>query len=301
MDDKKKILAIVNPISGTGKKDNIASVIEKFTDPQRVEVTLAVTERAGHAHEMAAQAASEGYDVVAAIGGDGTVNEVGCALCGSDTALAVIPCGSGNGLARHLRLPMSVSKSISLLNDGVVKKFDFCSVNGRPFFCTCGLGFDAQVSKAFADADTRGLITYVKTTINEYFKYQPHEYRITIDGIEINEKAFVIACCNASQYGNNAFIAPRASMQDGLIDMTIVHNINLLEAPLMGIKLFSRMLDQDHHVSVFRGSRITIERQEDDVIHIDGDPIEQPHRLEIECHHLGINILVPKIEALKDL
>ena len=293
MEKRRHILAIINPVSGTGSKDKIPRLIDTVVDHERNDVSIIMSEYAGHAREIAAQAVADGIDVVVAIGGDGTVNEVGSALVGTDTALAIVPSGSGNGLARHLRIPMNASRAMQTLNNGVVGRFDYCLVNDKPFFCTCGMGFDAEVSNKFANEGTRGFITYIKTTISEFFKYKAEDYVIDIDGIKHEERAFVIACCNAAQYGNNAYIAPRATMQDGLLDVTIMHGFSLLHSPLIGARLFLRQLDKDRHVSIFRGKQVTIERKQDGIMHIDGDPVLMPAKVVIENISQGINILVP--------
>ena len=293
MEKHRHILAIINPVSGTGSKDKIPRLIDTAVDNERNDVSIVMSEYAGHAREIAAQAVRDGIDVVVAIGGDGTVNEVGSALCGTDTAMAIVPCGSGNGLARHLRISMNASRALQVLNNGVVGKFDYCTVNGKPFFCTCGMGFDAEVSYKFSNEGTRGFITYIKTALTEYIKYKPKEYLIDIDGAKLQEKAFVIACCNAAQYGNNAYIAPRATMQGGLIDMTVMHPFNVVQSPIIGARLFLKQLNHDNHVSIYRGKRIVIERQSNDFMHIDGDPTMMPARIVIENVKNGINILVP--------
>ena len=291
--NRKRILAIINPVSGTSNKDKIPRLIDTVVDHDQNDVSIIATEYAGHAREIATDAVKDGFDVVVAIGGDGTVNEVGSSLCGTPTAMAIVPCGSGNGLARHLRISMNASRALQVLNNGVVGEFDFCTVNDKPFFCTCGMGFDAKVSDKFANEGTRGFITYIKTTLAEYIKYKPQRYIIDIDGERLEEKAFVIACCNAAQYGNNAYIAPRASMQDGLIDVTVMHPFNIVQSPLIGARLFLRQLGHDHHVSIYRGKHVVIERDHDDVMHIDGDPLMMPARLEIKNRQRGIRILVP--------
>ena len=293
MEKRRHILAIINPVSGTGNKDKIPRLIDTVVNHDINDVSIIVTEYAGHAREIAADAVKDGIDVVVAIGGDGTVNEVGSALCGTQTALAIVPCGSGNGLARHLRISMNASRALQVLNDGTVGQFDYCTVNGKPFFCTCGMGFDATVSYKFSNEGTRGFITYIKKTITEYFQYEAQQYSIDIDGTQMEEKAFVIACCNAAQYGNNAYIAPRATMQDGLIDVTVMHPFNLIESPLIGARLFLRQLNKDHHVSIYRGKHVAIEREHDDIMHIDGDPMMMPARVVIENVSKGIHILVP--------
>jgi YegS/Rv2252/BmrU family lipid kinase len=294
MEEKHRhILAIINPVSGTGGKDKIPRLIDTVVDNDRNDVSIIATEYPGHACEIAKQAVKDKIDIVVAIGGDGTVNEVGSAVCGSDTAMAIVPCGSGNGLARHLRLSMNVSRALQVLNNGEVIPFDYCTVNGKPFFCTCGMGFDAAVSYKFSNEGTRGFITYIKTALSEYIKYKPQEYVIDIDGKKMQEKAFVIACCNAAQYGNNAYIAPRATMQDGLLDVTVMHPFSIVQSPLIGARLFLRQLGKDHHVSIYRGKRVVIERRRDDIMHIDGDPVMMPARIVVENVTKGINILVP--------
>ena len=294
MEEKpRRIMAIINPVSGTGSKDKMPRLIDTVVDHSRNDVSIILTEYPGHAHELAALAVKDRFDMVLAIGGDGTVNEVGSAVCGTQTAMAIVPSGSGNGLARHLRIPMNASRALQLLSTGVVGTFDYCTVNGRPFFCTCGMGFDAAVSYKFSNEGTRGFITYVKTTLTEYLNYKPQEYDIDIDGNKMREIAFVVACCNAAQYGNNAYIAPRATMQDGLIDVTVMHPFNLAESPLVGARLFLRQLGHDHHVSIYRGKRVVIDRQQDDIMHIDGDPVMMPARVVIENVNKGIHILVP--------
>lgn len=288
-----KLVAIINPISGVGGKSQMPSLITNKLSSDKFDIEIKFTENPGHATILAQDAVNEGCDIVLAVGGDGTVNEVGRALCGTDTALAILPCGSGNGLARHLHIPMNVEKALDALNHGSIDRVDYCTVNGQPFFCTCGVGFDAQVSYKFANEDTRGLVTYIKTTISEYFRYRSRHYRITIDGATFEEKAFVIACCNAAQYGNNAFVAPRASMQDGKIDLTVIHSFNLGEAALLSARLFTSNIDRDRHVSIYRGRDIIIEREEEDVMHIDGDPVMMPEELHITCHPAELLVVVP--------
>jgi len=294
MEEKRRhILAIINPVSGVGNKDKIPRLIDTVVNHDINDVSIIATEYPGHAREITQQAVNDGIDIVVAIGGDGTVNEVGSALCNTSAALAIVPSGSGNGLARHLRISMNASRALQVLNNGVTGKFDYCTANGKPFFCTCGMGFDAAVSYKFSNEGTRGFIAYIKTALSEYIKYKPQEYVIDIDGVKTTEKAFVIACCNAAQYGNNAYIAPRATMQDGLLDVTVMHPFNFAASPLIGARLFLRQLNHDHHVSIYRGKNVVIERAHDDIIHLDGDPMMMPARIEIENVTAGIKILVP--------
>ena len=219
---KKKIVFIMNPISGSGSKKGIPEAIDKYIDKELFDYEIRTTEYAGHACEIATEAKEQGIDVVVAVGGDGTVNEVARAIAESNTALGIIPRGSGNGLARHLMLPMGVKKCLQLINTCEIHRLDYGKINEHYFFCTCGMGFDAFVSKKFAQAGKRGPITYAENILREGLKYQPETYEIEDETGVHRYKAFLISCANASQYGNNAYIAPRASMSDGLLDVIIM-------------------------------------------------------------------------------
>lgn len=289
----KKVLAVINPISGTSNKEYVPETIGRVIDSSKFDVVIRFTQRPGHATELTKQAIKENFYAVIAIGGDGTVNEVASALINSNTALGIAPCGSGNGLARHLGIPLSIDKALEIINENHIEDLDYCSVNDTPFFCTCGVGFDAKVSEQFAQAGKRGPITYVKKTLSEYFRYRSQEYIIETPGDTTTERAFVIACGNASQYGNDAFITPHASMHDGLIDVTVIHPFTPLDSPLLGLLLFTRHIDQDTNIHSFRTPELTIRRPKADVMHIDGEPMMAQADLHIKCHHKGIKIFTP--------
>ena len=213
---------IMNPISGTTNKAGIPELIAKTLDTNTFDYEIRLTEHAGHAFEIATEAKDNGVDVVVAVGGDGTVNEVARAIVHSNTALGIIPCGSGNGLARHLMIPMQLKKAIEVINEYQIHDLDYGIINEHPFFCTCGMGFDAFVSMKFAEAGKRGPITYAENILKEGLKYEPETYEIEDENGTMHYKAFLISCANASQYGNNAYIAPQASMSDGLMDVIIM-------------------------------------------------------------------------------
>lgn len=288
----KKIVFIVNPISGTSKKKRIVSTIESAIDTSLFMPEICYTEYAGHAFEIARQAASEGVDVVCAVGGDGTVNEVGSGLVHTNSALAIIPCGSGNGLARHLSIPLNPEKAIEVINHHIVHSLDYGTCHGRPFFCTCGVGFDAFISEKFAQSGHRGPITYVENILRQGLKYKPETYTIEDEGGSTLARAFLISCANASQYGNNAFIAPTASMKDGLIDIVLIEPFNALEAPQIAIQLFNKTIQKNSHVKTFKAKRIKIIRESEGVFHCDGDTFQGPKVIEIEIHQNSINVVV---------
>ena len=236
----KKIIFIVNPISGTQGKELVLNLLDEKIDKERYTWDVVYTKRAGHAIEIAAQAAAEKADVVVAIGGDGTINEIGRSLVHTETALGIIPCGSGNGLARHLHIPMEPKKALEIINEGVTDIIDYGKINGTDFFCTCGVGFDAFVSLKFANAGKRGLLTYLEKTLQESLTYQPETYELETEDGTYKYKAFLIACGNASQYGNNAYITPQATLTDGLLDVTILEPFTVLDVPSLAFQLFNK-------------------------------------------------------------
>lgn len=292
MEAKQKIVFIVNPISGTHNKQAILDVIDKELDKDIFDPQICYTQYGGHATELAYKAVQEGARIVVAIGGDGTVNETGRGLVQTDTALGIIPCGSGNGLARHLQIPLNASKAVKIINAHKTEKLDYGLINDIPFFCTCGLGFDAFVSFKFAMAGKRGLRTYIENTLKEGLRYKPETYEIISDEGIVKYKAFLIACANASQYGNDAYIAPQASMSDGLMDVTIMEPFTMLEAPQIAIQLFNKTLNHNSHIKTFRCKKLTILRKSPGVIHYDGNPVTTGNNIKVEMVHEGINVIV---------
>ena len=299
MKEKKNITFIINPISGTHSKDEIPTIIETMLDKDQFTYELRFTEYAGHAAEIALECAEKGRDIVAAVGGDGTVNEVARSLTHTNTALAIVPSGSGNGLARHLCLPMDAKKAIEIINACKIEDFDYGIINGQPFFCTCGMGFDAFISLKFAEAGKRGPITYVENVLKEGLKYKPETYEVEDETGAKKYKAFLIACANASQYGNNAYIAPGATMKDGEMDVIIMEPFDVLDAPQIAADLFMKTLGNNSKIKTFRTKHLHIHRKEEGAIHYDGDPIMTGTDVDVHIEHNGINI-VTNPEATED-
>lgn len=289
---KKKAVFVINLNSGTSSKAAIPGLIENTIDKEKFDYEIVVTQYAGHASEIASRAKDEGKDIVVAVGGDGTVNEVARAIVHSGTALGIIPCGSGNGLARHLLLPMNVKKAIEVLNECEIRALDYGIINGYPFFCTCGMGFDAFVSQKFAEAGKRGPITYVENVLREGLKYKPETYILQDENGTIKHKAFLISCANASQYGNNAYIAPQASMSDGLMDVIIMEPFDVFEAPQISIDMFNKTLDKSSKIKTFKCRKLHIHRSKPGAIHYDGDPAMTGEDIDVELVPNGINIVV---------
>ncbi len=296
--NRLKLMAIINPFSGTTDKEDLPQIIGRTIDQSLFSVDIRFTQYASHATTLAKEAIENDCHGVLAIGGDGTINEVATALRDTPVALGIIPCGSGNGLARHLSIPLNIEKALSIINLRKIHALDYCTVNDHPFFCTCGVGFDALVSKKFAQAGKRGPITYVQKAISEYLRYRSDVYSIETNGKVITEKAFIIACGNASQYGNNAFIAPQASMTDGLIDVTVILPFTPIDTAMLGLLLFTKHLDQDTNIHSFRTPTLTIHRPRAEMMHIDGEPVMMDADLHISCHKGGIKIFLPDDKAM---
>lgn len=284
-------MLIVNPVSGTRDKSAIPEIVREILGDLPLEVRF--TASPDDASRFAGEAVREGFGTVVTAGGDGTVSDVASVLRGTSVSLSIIPCGSGNGLARALGIPPDFSAAAKLIKSGRIVACDNGLVNGYPFFCTCGVGFDAEVSRRFAAEKRRGRLSYIKNALLDYLRYSPQPYAISVGGRVITETAFLIAVCNASQYGNNAYIAPRASLTDGLLDVTVVHTGSLIHTALAGVELFTGHLDRNTLIDTFRVSAATISRLKDGAAHIDGEPVSLGRRLEIGIEAANLRVYVP--------
>ena len=292
----RRITLIINPNSGTLSKKGIETWL-----PARIErlgyiVDVRHTSGPGDATQIAANCADRGDYGVLACGGDGTVNEVASGLIGTQTALGILPAGSGNGLARHIGIPVDISLSLRVLAQNNIQACDYGTVNGRPFFCTYGMGFDAAVSQRFAKKHRRGLNSYLQSALDEFIKYRPAKYEITVGDEVVTDKAFLVAVCNASQYGNNAFIAPSASISDGMLDVIVVHDGNILEKAWMGVEMLTGALGNHGRVRVFRTASLKIRAKDPAPSHLDGDPTKFEEEVDIKCVPGQLRIFVPKHE-----
>lgn len=288
-----RYLLIINPVSGTWNKRGLAEAVQRRMSLSGVSVDTVFTSGAGDATRLAGQAVDAGYSAVIAAGGDGTINETATALCNTSIPLGIIPSGSGNGLARHLNIPVDPKLSLDVIAKGHVTDCDYGTVNDLPFFCTFGVGFDAAVSDAFARQKRRGKFMYVKSAFEQYVKYNPQVYTISANGNTLTEEAFIVVCCNASQYGNNAYIAPRADMTDGLLDITIVHAGTPLDTALVGVDLFTGYINRNTMIRSFRAPSAVISRSEDGPVHIDGEPLILGRDMDVKCHRSSLRIFTP--------
>ena len=289
----KNIAFIVNPISGTKAKNRVAKLIRELLDLQQFAPTVVVTEYAGHATQLAQQFAMEDYYAVVAVGGDGTINEVASGLIGTNTALGIVPNGSGNGFARHLDISTRMNRAIEMLNSSEVINVDYGLVNNLPFFSTCGVGFDAIVAQDFSDS-SRGFRGYVQSIFKDLFQYKPETYHLKGEGIDMTTTAFLVNFANASQWGYDAYIAPKASVQDGWLDVAIVSEFPMTAAAGLALSLFTKNIDEKLHMNTIRAKELTLTRTSEGPMHIDGTPVMMPAELHVKIVEEGLKVLVKK-------
>ena len=284
-------LMLINPISGTRDKKGICDMASSRLEAAGINLEIAHTLHKGHGAELAANAAEAGIDMVIAVGGDGTVNEVASALMNTQTALGIIPCGSGNGLARTLGIPMDPAGAVGIIAANRPYAIDCGIADGLPFFCTFGVGFDAVVTEKFAAGRRRGKMQYVRSALLEYLNFTPDSYALEIDGEIYTEEALLIAVCNTAQYGNNAYIAPRASLTDGLLDVTVIRNGSIIHQAMAGIGLLSGQIDRNRYVDTFKAKEVKIIRLKEGPAQIDGEPLALGRKISIHCLPACLKVL----------
>lgn len=291
MNEKSSILFLVNPKSGVQSKADLPRLIEKFIDKRKFDYAIKHTQYVAHACELAREAVSQKVNVVVAVGGDGTVNEVGRVLVGTDTALGILPFGSGNGLARHLGVPIEPKGALEFINRAVPVNVDYGKINGTPFFCTCGIGFDALVSHSFAQGKRRGPLGYINNMLLDWLQYEPEIYELETEWSSEKYKAFLIACGNAAQYGNNAYIAPGASMRDGMLSITIMEPFGVVDVPMILGQMLGKNLYSNSKIRTLAARWVKIKRSRPGVVHFDGEPAEMAAEVYVEIVPSGLKVL----------
>ncbi len=264
----------------------------KIINTEKFNASFFFTEWPGHGYEMAAEMVKGDTEILVAVGGDGTINEIASAMDGSGKIMGIIPYGSGNGLARSLGIPLNDMGAVQRLNKLNVNNIDSGTFNGRSFFNMAGIGFDAHISAIFASNVKRGLGGYVKTAIREISNYQSQHYILEIDGKRIARDAFMINIANSSQFGNNAHISPFASLKDGLLDVCITKPFPLYQFPVLGYRMFSRSTHRSKYVEIIKGKEIRIVREGGGAIHLDGEPFDMASELQINIKPLSLSVLV---------
>jgi len=290
-DMPRKILFIVNPNAGKRISDKIIEAIRKEI-PENVYYQIAIWKDKDHFEEITSLLKTEGYTDAIAVGGDGTVNHVAKTILGTSIRLGIVPIGSGNGLARSLGLSVNIEKVIRQIVTGKTATIDSGTVNNRPFFCTSGIGFDAHIGNLFATSVKRGLQSYVKITIAELFKYRAKNYTLLLNDQVIKRKAFLITVANAGQYGNDFYIAPLASMQDGKFHVVILKPFNAFHLPVLMTKILRRKAHLSTRIETYTTDKLTIVRDDKDTIHFDGEPAFEEKEVVFENKPGSLRVLV---------
>ncbi len=290
---KKSIIFIVNPISGISGPKRKENAINNWVDKSKFDYRIEYTQYAGHATEISANEVRKGTDIIVAVGGDGSVNEISKELINSNSVLGIVPAGSGNGLAHHLRIPINLRRAIEVINKGNTLKMDTGKVNDKVFVSLAGIGFDGLVAAKYANSKIRGFLSYLKIATEEYTKYSPKKYIIEINGRTIKQRALFIIFANSNQFGYNAPIAPEARVDDGLLDVVISQKPLIVEMPFLAGLMYWRKIDKSKYVEIIRTSEVTVKSIKKRWVNIDGEAIKMSKELEIKVVPHSLNIIVP--------
>ncbi|QDW27545.1 YegS/Rv2252/BmrU family lipid kinase [Pedobacter sp. KBS0701] len=290
---KINILFIINPISGGRGKLRIPDFIDKYLDKEKFSPNFVFSEYVGHAGELADEAATKNFDVIIAAGGDGTINEVATKVLKHNKILGILPLGSGNGLARFLSISKNLRYALSIINNFKIDEIDTAEFNKKCFFNLAGMGFDAHLSSVFSKDKKRGLSGYVKLGFKEVFNYKAQTYNLNIDGTEYTRKAFAISIANSSQYGNDVYIAPNASVKDGLLDVCIIKPFPIIKLPVLGYVMLRGKAESSDMIEIIKGKNIKIIRETAGAVHVDGEPLQMGVEIEAVINPLSLKVIVP--------
>lgn len=297
---KTKICVIINPVAGAETKGNLPEKVSMAFDPKVFDVYIRYTGYAHHATEIAIQAIKDDFKQIIVAGGDGTVNEVAKTMVNTDLTLGIIPHGSGNGLARELGIPLDTDKALEIILKANIRTIDYGMANNHIFFCTCGFGFDAFISDKFAEERKRGPLGYVRNVLESVVDFKSEVYEIISDKETLKERAFVLTCANASQYGNDAFIAPDADIEDGKMNVSLLKPLTALEIPQTTLQLFTKNIDKNSKLISLLTQHVRIIRSKKGLMHVDGEPLEADKVIDVKIIPKGLRVYAPsKAEIMK--
>jgi len=289
---EKKILFVVNKYAGIGYASDLERTIKSACQKNNATCSIEFTQRKGHAIDLAKEAHLNGFSQVIAVGGDGTINEVARGLIQSGIPMGIVPRGSGNGLARHLGIPLKITDAVDQIFDSKTLPIDVFRVNGKLSLNVSGIGFDGHITNLFGVKSTRGLIGYVMLTVQEFLKFKEFETEIVMNGKSIKRDAFIIAIANSSQYGNNARIAPAASVCDGLLHINVVKRVPLFRLDFL-YSFFSGRLAKSSFCEFMEAPSLKIRTTKPIDYHVDGEPCGLNDTFYIELVPAALHVLVP--------
>ena len=290
----KKIKFIINPISGIKhNRDRLKLIITNTITSDEFVYHFQQTKAPGDAFQIAKKSLDQLFDIIVAVGGDGTVNEVASALVNTNVPLGIIPVGSGNGLARGLGIPLRIKQASQTIVEGKVQQIDVGKMQERYFFATAGAGFEAVVGKRFNEGIIRGPLPYIFWGFHEFLKYKPQEVVLKFDHQIIRKKALLVAIANTMQLGNGAIIAPQAKPDDGLLDVCIIDDINILQVLFKLPSLFTGLIENNPYTKFYRTSNLEIIRPQAAPIHVDGETLDGDKILNVSLLPNALNVIVP--------
>lgn len=290
--ENKKFTFIVNPRAGAGQGTTLEQLFTRLSSNHNTLFEIQYTQAAGHATVLAAEASQRGADVVIAVGGDGTMNEVAKGLIGTSTIMGIVPKGSGNGLARHLGIPLNTDQAVSSLFESDELAIDVFTVNGKLSLNVSGIGFDGHVTNLFGVKSGRGLMGYVSVTMREFTTFQEFTAQVRTNDQTIERKAFIIAIANSSQYGNNAYIAPAASVCDGLLHVNFLKKIPVYRMDFV-YDIFSGKVGQSPYCEILETAGLEITTSEPVSYHVDGEPAGTASKFDIALIPKALKVLYP--------
>ena len=294
----KHLVFIVNPVSGIGRQQKIERVVEKALDKELYTYEIRYTERAHHGKEIARQLAeAHACDAIVAVGGDGSVNDITNGLQGYDTTLGIIPCGSGNGLARDLKIPLDPTQAVRLINSYHTQPIDTVLLNDQLFASIAGIGFDALVARKMKLAKKRGLSAYVNIVLNDYPTSKESVFRMCIDGKEVERKAWFVSFANSSQFGYNTAIAPLARLDDGLLDICVVSKIPLAHLPLTAPLIYLNRFEMSQHVEIIKAKEVKVLNNTYHWANVDGEALRVGEELRMRVLPQSLHVIAPEPKA----
>jgi len=290
---KIKILFIINPISGTGKQKSVDALIDKHIDRDKFEYSIVYTKTGGDATKISKEAIGENFNIIVAVGGDGSINEIAKSIVNTNVSLGIIPTGSGNGLANHLHIPIKLIPAIEVINRNKTTNIDTASINKNLFVSIAGMGFDGLISKKYANVNKRGFWPYFRLVTEEFQKYKPKTYKIFIDGKKIMVDALMINFANTDQFGYNTSIAPEAKINDGMIDVAILQKPPLIKIPYLVHLLYHKKIHHSKFMQLIKAKEVVVFQKKKRVVNVDGEAIKLGKRIKVRIKPASLKIIIP--------
>ena len=292
----EKIIFILNPVSGFlgFRRRRVERIIKKHIKNEYLFGEIWYSKYAGHTTELVKKAVDNQVKAIVIAGGDGSINEAARSLVYTDTALGIIPCGSGNGLANYLKIPFNIKKALQTIKENHTKTADTIKINDQYAFSLAGIGLDAMIAKRYHLAKQRGLFTYVRSSFIEYVNHTTETITIKTDNMEIQEKCICLVFANSNQFGYNFRIAPQADLFDGYMDVVIIKKIPLISAPLSSMQIWMGNANKCLYISSFKTKKVSITREREGVMNIDGDPFKSGQNIDVEVLPASLKLVVPK-------